>query len=207
MGFLYLAEAALNIAALLFPLVGATLINITVDDTNPDPLTGNIFTYSPDGSWNQGNNCTPCFRKLDATLTFDGTWHDTTYDSSQAGLSEVQTALFKFTGTFSVLIPSHLLIGYLGSAIYVYGIETPGSSANMSFYIDGQHAGQTLYGNSELSANVYKSLLYANTSIFPGAHTFEIKNGGGGGITSQLLFDYITYTRETWGLRFIAIAV
>ncbi|KAF7797151.1 hypothetical protein EIP86_008343 [Pleurotus ostreatoroseus] len=172
--------ATLFAGALLLPSSHGVLVNITVDDTNPDPITNNVFTYSPAGAWNQGNNCSVCFRKLDPSQTYDGTWHDTTYAASQTGLDEVQVALLQFTG----------------SAIYVYGIETPGSSANISYYIDGQFSGATVYLTSPVDEDAYNILLYANTTIPPGAHSFELKNGGGGGITSQLLFDYIVYTRE-----------
>lgn len=78
----------------------ARLVNITVDDQNPDPLTGNSFTYSPSNEWNIGNGCQPCAVKLDPSKTFDATWHDATFRVSTSG-SEVQTASLQFTGKHS----------------------------------------------------------------------------------------------------------
>lgn len=78
----------------------ARLVNITVDDQNPDPLTGNTFTYSPSDHWEIGNGCQSCAARLDPSQTLDATWHDATYFASVSG-SEVQTASLQFTGEHS----------------------------------------------------------------------------------------------------------
>ena len=102
--------AAFTATSIFLPFVCGVLVNITVDDTNPDPVTGSTFTYSPAGAWHQGNNCSVCFRKQDPSQTLDGTWHDTTYTADQTGLDEVQVALFQFTGTFRELLGVDKLI-------------------------------------------------------------------------------------------------
>lgn len=51
-----------------------------VDDFNGDEMTGAIPTYLPNNSfWIQGQLCTGCSAKPDASQTHDGTWHDTTH--------------------------------------------------------------------------------------------------------------------------------
>lgn len=76
----------------------ARLVNITVDDTNPDPLTGNTFVYSPQNLWNIGNGCASCTAKPNPAQAFDATWHDATFDLSVPATAEVQTATFQFNG-------------------------------------------------------------------------------------------------------------
>lgn len=73
-------------------------MNITVDDTDPDPLTGNIFTYSPPGHWNNGNGCIMCTAKPSPASALDGTWHDATYKPSSPVENEVTLANFDFNG-------------------------------------------------------------------------------------------------------------
>lgn len=79
-------------------LSATSLVNITVDDTNPDPLTGNVFTYSPADRWNQGNGCALCTAQPSASLAHDGTWHDATYRANNTAQNEVTTASFDFNG-------------------------------------------------------------------------------------------------------------
>ena len=86
--------------SLPFPLATARLVNITVDDTNPDPLTGATISYSPAEHWKGGNGCANCRAKLNASLVRDATWHDATYNPSTPGHREVLTANFPFNGAF-----------------------------------------------------------------------------------------------------------
>ena len=73
----------------------AALQNVTVDDA---VLIGAVVPqYLPsDSVWNIGNNCTSCFVKPNPSLAYNGTWHDTTYSSSN---SYTQAIEFTFTGT------------------------------------------------------------------------------------------------------------
>ena len=58
-------------------------INVTVDDTNGDPRTGNQFTYFPSSNvWNLGQSCgSVCWAKVNASLAYMSTWHDVTWVS------------------------------------------------------------------------------------------------------------------------------
>ena len=78
----------------------ARLVNVTVDDFNPDPVTGNTFLYFPEGYWNIGNNCSVCEAKPDTSRIYQSTWHDVTYIEKGPRVEErvVQTALFQFDG-------------------------------------------------------------------------------------------------------------
>ena len=87
----------------LLPVARARLVNITVDDTNPDPLTGATFTYSPPGSWAMGGSCAPCLAKLDPSKVYDATWRDATYDPTSPAKGEIQTAVFQFNGVCPVI--------------------------------------------------------------------------------------------------------
>ena len=89
--------ACIYALALYLPCATSALVNITVDDTNADPLTGARFSYSPDGRWNAGNDCGVCLAKLDQSQTFDATWHDATSNPTLPA-NQVQTASFQFTG-------------------------------------------------------------------------------------------------------------
>lgn len=56
----------------------AILTNFTIDDSNPDPRTGNSILYAPAGIWDSGTNCVrgDCTARLDEDSVYDGTWHD-----------------------------------------------------------------------------------------------------------------------------------
>ena len=54
--------------------------NVTVDDTNGDPRTGNQFTYS--NAWHIGQSCgSVCWAPVNASLAYMNTWHDVTWVS------------------------------------------------------------------------------------------------------------------------------
>ena len=60
--------------------------NITIDDQLGDGVTGQQVSYSPEtGAWAQGATCTGCALKPDPDLTFDNTWHDSTYKGQSPG--------------------------------------------------------------------------------------------------------------------------
>ena len=81
---------------LSLPSINGVLVNITVDDTLPDPLTGNTFQYAPIDQWSLGNDCSTCLARPDPSFAKDGTWHDTTYLSTST--DEPQTAQIQFNG-------------------------------------------------------------------------------------------------------------
>ena len=65
------------------------------DDQGIDPVTGTSIIYESD--WATGPDCTTCTSHPDATLAYDGTWHDTTYKEGDP-VSFVRNATFNFTG-------------------------------------------------------------------------------------------------------------
>lgn len=79
--------------------VTSTMVNVTIDDTIPDPNTGETWTYAPaDGDWRGSDGCTVCLAQPNRSLTVDQTWHDATFDVKT---SEVQTASVRFNGKLS----------------------------------------------------------------------------------------------------------
>ena len=85
---------------LLMPLILAKLVNTTVDDDGLDPKTGSRITYiiTPSGRWSNGQTCTGCEARPNASQTYNGTWHDCTYDPSVLSRATPQTFTFEFTG-------------------------------------------------------------------------------------------------------------
>jgi hypothetical protein len=76
----------------------AALQNVTVDDA---VSTGAVVPqYLPNESvWNQGNTCTGCYVQPNPSLAYNGTWHDTTFSSSNGYTQEIE---FSFTGASPV---------------------------------------------------------------------------------------------------------
>lgn len=56
----------------------AALINVTVDDSGSDPLTGRTISYSPVGGWQTGDHCIKCLAHPDPGQVHGGTWHGST---------------------------------------------------------------------------------------------------------------------------------
>lgn len=186
----------------------SSIKNITVDDSKSDPLTGNTIKYSPATGWHQGNNCPQCEAKADPGQVAFGTWQEATYNpnatKNQSNQNEVPTAQFAFIGQYHCRVPRSRLIPFTpGSAIYVYGIhshssDSPNSSSDVFFYIDGVQIGHYSYTPAPNSSQsfTYNVVLCANSSIGLGQHHLTIQNGqsqGGGG--SLLLLDKLIYTR------------
>ena len=80
-------QCRLVFAFLLIPSVLSVLINVTIDDTFADPLTGYHFDYSPATSWSIGANCDGCSALPDSSQVYDKTWHTGTFVSSQESIS------------------------------------------------------------------------------------------------------------------------
>ena len=81
------------------PLTAARLINVTVDDSGADSITGEKILYFPPDHWTTGDNCPGCVAQPDPSQTYAGTWHNATYDNNGGGLKSVpQSARFNFTG-------------------------------------------------------------------------------------------------------------
>ena len=76
----------------------ARSVNTTVDDQGSDPLTRAQIIY--DHGWVQGSLCMTCWAKPDVRQTYNGTWHDATYNRGPDDPygTKRQTASFTFTG-------------------------------------------------------------------------------------------------------------
>ena len=83
-------------------VAAGALVNITVDDSGLNQLTGLGFSYSPTDDWNFGPDCTKCSAQLDRSQLSMGTWHDATYDGPQG----VQSATLDFNGNVFKLFPA-----------------------------------------------------------------------------------------------------
>lgn len=66
----------------LFCLARTGLVNITIDDSSPDPRTGISIEYEPPTAWNTRTLCQngpgKCSVLPDAGSVFGGTWHEST---------------------------------------------------------------------------------------------------------------------------------
>lgn len=93
-----------SIVPLISTLVAAgALVNITVDDSGLNQLTGLGFSYSPTDDWNFGPTCTKCSVHLDPSQLLMGTWHDATASDGSQGL---QSATLDFNGNVLELFPA-----------------------------------------------------------------------------------------------------
>ena len=89
-----------------YPSVVATLVNITVDDSGPDPMTGARIMYAPSDAWAFGQDCTECTARPDPVQAFMQSWHDGTFNpvpGSNNDPNTVLTATFQFSGEPSLL--------------------------------------------------------------------------------------------------------
>ncbi|KAF9008314.1 hypothetical protein BDQ17DRAFT_1237124 [Cyathus striatus] len=173
---------------LLTSITNAILVNVTVDDSLPDPLTGQLITYHPTTLWNVGQNCTSCTAVLDGASMYDRTWHDGTYYPADSNLPP--------SG------PSNLTFLFNGTAIYVFcalalSTSSPTGYSNMTFYIDGELVGQFEKIPPGIQGKyLYNKTVYSNTNLPPGQHAFTLQNGqpGNAGNKSLTLFDYLVYS-------------
>ena len=76
----------------------ATSVNVTIDDTSGDSLTGIKPTYS--ANWNVGQKCLTCAVTPEASEAFMGTWHDTTSNVPQ---DKPHTVTMTFRGASSCM--------------------------------------------------------------------------------------------------------
>ncbi|KAF8987739.1 hypothetical protein BDQ17DRAFT_1334870 [Cyathus striatus] len=185
----------------------AVLVNVTVDDSLPDPLTGRPITYLPTDAWKDGVLCTDCTATVDGGSMFDRTWHDGTYFPANSNLPPTGplNATFSFNGEiilsafyFRLLMSSR----YIGTAIYVFcaislSITSPTGYSNMTFYIDNELVGQfERVPPGFQGAYQYNVSVYSNTTLPAGEHAFMLQNGqfGNVGNKSLTLFDYLVYS-------------
>ncbi|KAH6916756.1 hypothetical protein BKA70DRAFT_310947 [Coprinopsis sp. MPI-PUGE-AT-0042] len=169
-------------------VVTGFLVNSTIDDGFPDPRTGTTISYIPPEAWNKGGTCEACTARPSATELYNNTWHDSTFNTVR-GSNDFPNTPLSASVTFS------------GSAIYVYcalakTTSAPFGNSDMTFYIDGDLVGAFFRMAPGTPGYEYDVLVYQNTSIPEGQHTFTLTNGRVDGIRSLVLLDRIVYTYE-----------
>ncbi|KLO06179.1 hypothetical protein SCHPADRAFT_697871 [Schizopora paradoxa] len=169
------------------------LMNVSIDDSSPDPLTGARITYgflnqvtTAGTGWNVGQNCSTCLAQPDPSQTFDRTWHDA---STQVVGDNIPFASVSFTGV----------------AIYVVGIivsSTPETNRSLNnsrifFQVDGEDAGSFLF-DALISTEVvysYNTTFFAKEDLPDGLHNVTLMCGTGDpSIDSVCLLDRFIYT-------------
>ncbi|PBK86299.1 hypothetical protein ARMGADRAFT_1169249 [Armillaria gallica] len=181
MGSFCLRYFLICIFLLLNRSVLGRLVNTTIDDQSP------FMFYSPEDAWNDSKHpCQNCTAHPDASMTINGTWHDSTFDQdAQISPNQVRNVSTIFNGT----------------AIYVRCIlakttSSPTGYSDMSFYIDDDlvaQFSQTAPGEPGFEYNV---TVYSNSSIPAGLHRFTVQNGHVGGRKALLLFDAFIYSYD-----------
>lgn len=89
--------------AALIPNLYCKSVNVTIDDTYGDPVTGTKFTYS-DVEWKPGQNCSGCLAQPDPKQARNGTWHDATFNAQPGYVPEPNVPLnatVTFNGLFA----------------------------------------------------------------------------------------------------------
>lgn len=192
--------------SLSLPCSGSA-VNYTLDDTNFDQRMqdGATVTYSSTGqdAWAQGNGCSFCALKPDASLAFNHTWHDTTFTLGDTGQESMEV---NFVGTFVLAAPSGLalmtsLIILPGSAIYAYFIvpdqvtdPTFTYTVNLTVTLDGEVVDNFLHSPSNSGNDfIYNFLGYMNDKLELKSHVLSFTPSNEPS-SSLVLFDYAIYT-------------
>ncbi|KAF9454926.1 hypothetical protein P691DRAFT_691072 [Macrolepiota fuliginosa MF-IS2] len=175
-----------------FPVYSQTLVNVTVDDTVPNPATNARVTYL-DAGWSQ---CPTMFcpsPRPDPSEALNETWRTSIFDPTQGSNTNLSIS------------PPRASITFFGSAVYVYCIlslsESSDSTTNsdMLFKIDEEEPGffslESQGATSGGSAFAYNVLVYANSSLLMDNHTLTIQNGRGpGGTKALMMLDYVVFS-------------
>ncbi|KAF7367309.1 hypothetical protein MSAN_00793000 [Mycena sanguinolenta] len=161
------------------------LVNVTIDDTNGDPLTGALIAYSPQAAWTEPGNL-PCTLACPPTTPnvqdmSDWTYHNSTFSPNSG----------KFPN-----VPLTATVQFNGSAVYVYCAlsRSPNANSDMTFFLDGVVVGQFIKTPVGSAGFDYGVPVYANSSIDPGLHTLTLQNGQQNGVESVMILDSIVYT-------------
>lgn len=168
--------------------VTGALLNSTIDDGFPDPRAGVSISYIPPEAWNKGGSCERCTARPSVTELYNGTWHDSTFNTV-AGSNNFPNTPLSATVTFT------------GSAIYVFcaiakTTRGPFGNSDMTFFIDNDQVGNFYRPAPGTPGYDYNVLVYKNESIPNGEHAFTLRNGRVDGIQSLVLLDRIVYTYD-----------
>ncbi|KAF8980269.1 hypothetical protein BDQ17DRAFT_1439017 [Cyathus striatus] len=172
---------------LILAVANAILVNVTVDDSLPDPSTGNNITYvASEGEWISGLTCGTCKATINVDRMHAKTWHDSTNFPYYLKPRGPPNATFTFNGTAI----------YVFCAIALSTINPIGYS-DMRFYIDGEIVGNYTRIPPAIQDYEYNVPVYSNTTLLPGPHIFMLQNGpypAQEGKETLILLDYIVYS-------------
>ncbi|KAJ7464469.1 hypothetical protein FB451DRAFT_1042421 [Mycena latifolia] len=166
--FILLAQVALSTAKLW---------NRTIDDTNGDSVSGLLPVYSPAANFSSNSNCSTCTVKLDPTLVFDGTWHDSSQVPGGAPVSI--TLIFHGTAIFVFCVLANALEDAVTNSDFVFSLD---GSPNDRFTHEPSSSPDYNYGVNVFSAH----------GLEQGPHEVVLTTNNSAG--SLLLFDYAIYT-------------
>ncbi|KAF9463800.1 hypothetical protein BDZ94DRAFT_590542 [Collybia nuda] len=170
--------------------------NITIDDSFPDPRTGNSIIYNPPDAWNSGTFCQrgpgKCTAVLDTNRLSGGTWHECTFNPVDSSSNDHPNT------------PSTATVQFNGTAIYVYcalalTTSSPSGNSDMSFFIDGKPVGNFVRPAPNALGYEYNFLVYSNEVLPPNVHELSIINGRAGGSKALIIIiDRIVYSYVYW---------
>ncbi|KAF7375264.1 hypothetical protein MSAN_00413100 [Mycena sanguinolenta] len=179
-----------------FRCISSKLVTTIIDDAFAGDAQSSI-SYSPLTAWGQGSASNHGRIAPDATQAQDGTWHDTTDDTTP-----------DHDGT----TPTFMEITFEGTGIDVRCIiannETPsasipaftGTKANYSFFIDSVPQNQDYVHEAGTTGDVflYNTSVFSTNTLSTGSHTLKLLLNGGPEVNGSvlLLFDYAIVTSD-----------
>jgi len=160
--------------------VQCALQNISIDDTNGDPMTKLHIQYNPPSFWSFGPSCQDCEAHLNSSEVFNQTWHDTTFLPNGPLLSASAT--------------------FTGSAVYVMCILTgspsnPDGNSDMTLILDNKTVGSFQQGPDGNPAYLYNSVVFSMDGLPVMEHNITLLSGELGQ-AALVLLDRIIYTAE-----------
>ncbi|TFK21299.1 hypothetical protein FA15DRAFT_758799 [Coprinopsis marcescibilis] len=170
----------------LFQHIGfsaGAIVNRTIDDTAGDEVTGIAPVFLPPGMWNPPD-CPHCDIRPNASLSFNGTYLETTY--LPAPESEVGPVSFTFN--------------FEGTALYLFFILVNGldgiTYTEFDVKINGGDAGKFVHSPDPTSQDrfAYQQLTYNITGLPQVNHTVEVITQGE--LRAYVNFDYAIYTLD-----------
>ncbi|EJD35768.1 hypothetical protein AURDEDRAFT_130446 [Auricularia subglabra TFB-10046 SS5] len=181
------------------------LLNVTIDDTLGDNLSGEMPEYNGP-YWHSrsavGTPCDACTAQPDPAFALNGTWHDQLTRSGE----EPTTISFTFSGANAVFIAGSKWVSWSqsdsGTAVYIFCImgngipNLPINVTRLSFYLDNSLSGNYFHDvDKTLYQYLYNHLVFNREGLTADNHTLRIVNQPAD-TGSLILFDYAVYTTE-----------
>ncbi|KAJ6577502.1 hypothetical protein B0H19DRAFT_562183 [Mycena capillaripes] len=173
----------------------AKLVTTIIDDAFPGDTLSSI-SYSPSDAWGIGSAAGHGRVAPDASQALDGTWHDTTDDTTP-----------DHDGT----TPTFMEVNFQGTGIDVRCIVAnnkadpsippfTGTKSNYSFFIDTvpQNRDFTHEAGTTGNAFLYNTSVFSTNELSNGPHTLKLLLNGGPQVDGSvlLLFDYAIVTSD-----------